>query len=214
MRVCVSLLLAQRPQSFSSPCRYISLLSSISGGILLLPQTATLSVGPHRVGVPVRGLSIFADAGPEEDAKVERSDRTPVLHAETLPHKVPSTVARRRSSSPQPYFDSCAWTGFGPRWATARHYVCCLVSCTASPYYFEAKFASLASFGTWGPWVWTCSSWLLLGNGCRKSLLGFSSSGVFCAACLGLQSVALSKRVNGAGFTLGLCRGRPLVQLL
>jgi hypothetical protein len=56
--VFVSLLLAPPPQGFSSPCCFLS-PSSISGGILLLPQCATLSVGPHRAGVPSRGRPVL-----------------------------------------------------------------------------------------------------------------------------------------------------------
>jgi hypothetical protein len=159
-RVCVfvSLLLAPPPQGFSSPCCFLS-PSSFSGGILLLPQSATLSVGPHRVGVPVRGLSIFAYAGPEEDAEVERSDTGPARRnaaTQGPKHSCKETLIFRHNHTsvraPRPVSDHG-----GPRLDASLN----VVPYTASPYHFGARGCFTGQWWYVGPMGTACSSWLL-----------------------------------------------------
>ena len=150
--------LACLSQDFSSPCCYLS-PSSVSGGILLLPQRATFSVGPHRVGVLVRGLSIFADAGPEEDAKVERSDTGPARRnaaTQGPKHSCMETIIFRHNHTsvraPRPVSDHG-----GPRLDASLF----LVPCTASQYQFGARHCFTGQWWYVGPMGTACSCWLL-----------------------------------------------------
>ena len=88
--------------------------------LLRLPQV-NHSVGPHRVRVPARGF-------PYSQLRVlKRTRRWNIGHRSCTPKRCHTSPQHSLPGDarlpPEPYLGSCAPTGFGPRWATARRFV-------------------------------------------------------------------------------------------
>ncbi len=94
---------------------------------------------------------------------------------------------------PQPYFGTCALTGFGQRWATARCFVLFLVLCTASPYRSTPGAASLASGGTRDPWARSAAVGCLSGTLQPEVLCGAKEGSTVCSGV----AAAIGHRVEG-----------------